>query len=76
MDSKKLALVATLFLAATMTMNNNNSTTEFESFKSTHGKVYSTVEEDTFRLAIFSASKAEVESHNADSTQTYTKAIN
>jgi len=47
MDSKTLALIATLVMAATMTMNTSN-TSSFESFKATHGKVYST-EEESYR---------------------------
>jgi len=51
MDSKTLALIATLVMAATMTMN-TSTTSNWESFKATHGKVYS-VEEESYRQAIF-----------------------
>jgi len=53
MDSKTLALLATLVLAATMTMNNGSSTTEWESYKTAHGKSYATAEEETMRMAIW-----------------------
>jgi len=47
MDSKTLALIATLVMAATMTMNTPNTST-WESYKAAHGKVYS-AEEETYR---------------------------
>jgi len=53
MDSKTLALLATLVLAATMTMNNGSTTTEWESFKAAHGKSYATAEEESYRVAIW-----------------------
>ena len=74
MDSKTLALIATLVMAATMTMNTPTAT-EWESYKSTHGKSYE-AEEESYRQAIFMMAKQEVAAHNADNTQTYTKAIN
>jgi len=74
MDSKTLALIATLVMAATMTMNTSNTST-WESYKSAHGKSYE-AQEDAYRMAIYMTNVAEVASHNADSTQTYTKGIN
>jgi len=74
MDSKTLALIATLVMAATMTMNTNTNST-WESYKSAHGKSYET-EEDAYRMAIYMMNEQEVAFHNSDSTQTYTKAIN
>merc|ERR1739848_29583 len=74
MDSKTLALIATLVMAATMTMNTSN-TSSWESYKATHGKVYG-AEEESYRQAIFMMAEQEVAAHNADSTQTYTKGIN
>jgi len=67
MDSKSLALIATLVLAATMTMNTNSST-EWDSYKSFHGKTYATAEEDSYRLAMFMNAKAEAVLHNADNS--------
>lgn len=52
MDSKTLALVATLVLAATMTMN-TNTTTEWDSYKVAHGKSYASDAEETYRMAVF-----------------------
>jgi len=52
MDSKTLALIATLVMAATMTMNTSNNSA-WESYKATHGKVYATAEEESYRQAIF-----------------------
>jgi len=66
MDSKTLALIATLVMAATMTMNTSN-TSSFESFKATHGKVYS-AEEESYRQAIFMNAEQEVATHNNDNT--------
>jgi len=74
MDSKTLALVATLVMAATMTMNTTTNST-WESYKATHGKVYSS-SEDSYRQAIYMIAEQEVAAHNADNTQTYTKGIN
>jgi len=76
MDSKTLALIATLLLAATITMNNTTENSSWESFKSTQGKVYGSVEEEAYRQAVFLVNEAKVNSHNADSTQTYTMGIN
>jgi len=77
MDSKTLALVATLVLAATMTMNTTAPhMTEWDSYKSVHGKSYASAEEEAYRQAVYMINKAEVELHNADNTQTYTKAVN
>merc|ERR1712098_710608 len=61
-------------MAATMTMN-TSTTSNWESFKATHGKVYSAAEE-SYRQAIYMIAEQEVASHNADNTQTYTKGIN
>ena len=66
MDSKTLALIATLVLAATMTMNSTN-TNDWESFKAAHGKSYSASEE-SYRMAVFMKAQAEVAAHNADKT--------
>jgi len=59
-------------LAATTLDSSNN---QFESFKSAHGKSYTEVEEN-YRLAVFNSNVAKIESHNADSTQTYKMGIN
>lgn len=67
MDSKILALITTLVLVSTMTMN-STQTSNWESYKSTHGKLYSSNEEEVYRQAIFMASEASVNAHNADKT--------
>jgi len=51
MDSKTLALIATIVMAATMTMNTNNASS-WESYKAEHGKVYE-ASEDAYRQAIY-----------------------
>jgi len=58
-------------MMATQTKSNS-----FESFKAAHGKVYATAEEESYRRAIFMINEAEIIAHNADKTQTYTKAVN
>jgi len=75
MDSKTLALIITLVLAANMTMN-TSQTSSWESFKSTHGKTYSSEEEHSLRQAIFMVNEAMINAHNADNTQTYKMGIN
>jgi len=57
-DSKTLALIATLVMAATMTMN-TSTTSSWESFKVTHGKSYS-ADEESYRQAIFMMAEQEV----------------
>jgi len=76
MDSKTLALIATLVLATTMTMNNTNSPSSWDSFKSTHGKVYASAEEESYRQAVYMVNEAKINAHNDDNTQTYTMAVN
>jgi len=74
MDSKTLALIATLVMVSTITMSSSNNT-DWETYKATHGKVYSS-DEDSYRQAIFIVAQAEAARHNADKTQTYTKGLN
>jgi cathepsin L len=48
----------------------------FAQFKLDHGKTYESVAEEAKRLAIFEATKREIEAHNKDAAQTWTKAVN
>jgi KDEL-tailed cysteine endopeptidase len=75
MDSKTLALIATILMAATMTINTTQSSS-WESFKNTHGKLYGSAEEESYRQAIFMTNEAMINAHNSDKTQTYTMAVN
>jgi cathepsin L len=48
----------------------------FESFKSVHGKKYTSHEEEAARRAIFNLNMKRINEHNADKTNTYTMAMN
>jgi len=50
--------------------------TEWESFKSTHGKTYETMDLEAYRVRVFKSNKDKIDAHNADSTQTFTMKMN
>lgn len=74
MELKTLALLATVLLAANMTLNNEKYDS-FEAFKANHGKSYSTNEEHVYRQAIFKTNEAQINAHNSN-TQTHTEEVN
>jgi len=57
MDSKLLALVATIALISGSFMTNStvDITNDFSSFKATHNKAYATAEEEAYRFAVFTS---------------------
>ena len=48
----------------------------FAQFKLDHEKVYESAAEEAKRATIFDATKREIEAHNKDTSQTWTKAVN
>src|ERR1017187_503671 len=87
-----LATVAIAGAVATFAVLNSNSATtshqaflatpitdaerEFINFIATHHRSYGTKEEYNFRLAVFAETYADIKSHNAKNSMTYTKGIN
>jgi hypothetical protein len=49
---------------------------DFENYMKSHGKKYANSDEKAYRSRIFADSVADVKTHNADPSNTYTKAIN
>jgi len=78
MDSKILALIATIALLSSsmMTLNNTTAQDQFESFKAKYGKSYESDVEHSFRLAIYTSNMNEIAAHNAKDGITYTKGEN
>jgi len=53
MDSKTLALITVVALAASSMMSVNQTVGDFEGYKATFGKTYATAEEDKYRSIVF-----------------------
>ncbi len=79
MKNHLLIGIVTALLAGAVLFNyqntNTNKLVEFESFKSTYGKIYP-LEENIYRFSIFVKNLEKIARHNADSTQTYTLGVN
>ena len=73
--STKILAFATLVTVATLLFANmqgdNGVDTEFNEFKLTHGKTYSSVGEESYRKSVFLMNLAKIKVHNADKTQTH-----
>ena len=78
MNGKQLAVIIAFIGAAAILLNNQGAskTNQFESWKSTHGIVYSNQFENTYRERVFLENLKKIESHNADKTQTYQMGLN
>ena len=78
MTSKLLALlllagVTTLFLYST---SHQKATIKFDQWATLNGKTYESDTERLFRAKVYERNVANIEAHNADSTQTYLKGVN
>jgi len=76
MDSKALALIATVLALSVMIDSQSDMSNKFESFKAKHGKAYSNEVEEAYRLSVYTANMVEFESHNNKAGVTYTKGEN
>jgi len=76
MDSKTLALIATIALVTGSMMSfSDNSESKFEVFKAKYGKTYES-EEHVYRLSVYTANMKDIESHNSQDGITYTRGEN
>jgi len=57
-------------------MRPSHEETDFQKWKSVHGKSYSSKFEESYRETVFRMNAAEIEAHNADKTQTFEKGFN
>jgi len=73
----QLITVAVLALLISNTLQDNLQVEgEFDNYVKTHGKKYVSSDEYAYRASVYADTVAEVTAHNADPTNTYTKAIN
>jgi hypothetical protein len=49
---------------------------DFQNYKTAHGKKYMNAAEEAYRASVFTSNVAIIKTHNADPTNTYTKAVN
>jgi len=77
--SKNILLFAAVAVAVGLLISSmepkNKVVTEFENFKTQHGKFYMTPTEESYRKSIFLMNLAKIEAHNADKTQTHTLGV-
>jgi len=75
MDSKLLALIATLAIASTY-MATSTKSSEWEAYKVKQGKSYATAEEEAYRFAVYTQNMIKINLHNAKKDKTFTRGEN
>jgi hypothetical protein len=76
MNSQLLTIAIALLLIAGTRQGKIDVDDDFESYVAKHGKKYVNADEKAYRSRIYADSVADVQQHNSDPTNTYTKGIN
>ena len=78
MNKEIIALILAILVSSLTIFNlspSDNSLASFTKFKDQYGKKYLNEAEESYRKSIFLMNLAIIETHNADSTQTYTLGV-